>query len=553
MESQTTRCQSASCETSRQEYCCDHQKILCHECSDTFHFQCNTQRISKPDEMIRSIEMLERFTQILNEEARNYELLEQIKGLKDTLSCIENTISKLKSEAASALASDHFLKYDKLKLQAREFKSDILNSKYGNSESGVNKIFELLFYSQLFKCSKPEEKKNLEGIQKNKDTRTDKPQEAQINTDSPATDTLGNNENVTQNSENNEDSETNVKKDEPNSENVQEIIHKLNERVKFLEDKSKKDEFIKEGQIKDLEEMKKQMEKIQDQSSKQKEDQKEKEKKDLIEPGFLTIKGKFPKYQSLYINYFKVHNEFDPDTFLYLNLDRDCDRDFLIALEKQCVQLPEIKEISIDNIKREHLNHLNNFLLKSIPEKLSIFRLENCQKHEIYYYNIRKELLNILPRVTQEICIAGLSCNHKDCKTIITNSVKARSLEFKFCKLRKESDNNRDDEFGEETSELKYLCFRNCEMSSSGCSGIISYYFMEEILKFILKSPIKDNLETLSVYDTFDQRKSIASILKNLHLENVKLNKELGEELYRELGEELDEILYGNCLTFNFQ
>ncbi|CAI2365212.1 unnamed protein product [Moneuplotes crassus] len=502
MESQNTVCQSANCKAPRQEYCFDHQKILCHNCRNTFHFQCNTQRISKPDEMIRSTEMLERFTQILNEEAKNYGLLEQVKGLEGTLSCIDNTISKLKSEAASALANDHFLKYDQLKLQARDLKSDILNSKFGNSGNGVNQIFELLFYSQLFKCSKPEEKKNLEGMQINKDTGTDKPKGTQIDTYSPVTDTLGNNENVAINSDSNEGSENEVKRDKQASKNSKEEMHQLSVELKVLKDAKKEDTFSKQEHLNDLEGMKKQIDHLENENLKLNDYLKKEAKEISLEPRVLIMEGKLPKYQALYIHYFKVFNKFDPDTFLYLNMNRSSNRDFLFALARECVQLPELKEISIDNIKREHLEDLNKFLCKSISGRLCVLKLTNYKNDEICYPQIKEGLVKILPRVSNEILFVGMNTNASESLQIISHSAQARSLEFNCCTFLKNNDPLIQQEVCHSVQNLLFLCFRNCKIKYP-IRGKTDYFFGEIVTKFIKNSQMRCTIELLDIHDDY--------------------------------------------------
>ncbi|CAI2385638.1 unnamed protein product [Moneuplotes crassus] len=441
--------------------------------------------------------MLERFTQILNQEAKNYGLLKQIKGLEDTLSCIEDSMSKLKTEAESVLENDNFLQYDQLKLQAREFKCDILNSKYGNSGNGVNQIFELLFYSQLFKCSKPEEKKNLEGIQKNKDTRTDKPKEAQIDTD-----TLGNNENVAINSDSNEGSENDAKCDKQASEIFKEEMHQLSVKLKVLKDSEKKGTFPKQEHLNDLEGMKKQIDHLENENLKLNDYLKKEAKEISLEPRVLIMEGKLPKYQALYIHYFKVFNKFDPDTFLYLNMNRSSNRDFLFALARECVQLPELKEISIDNIKREHLEDLNKFLCKSISGRLCVLKLTNYKKDDICYPQIKEGLAKILPRVSNEILFVGMNTNASESLQIISHSAQARSLEFNCCTFLKNNDPLIQQEVCHRVQNLLFLCFRNCKIKYP-IRGKTDYFFGEIVTKFIKNSQMRCTIELLDIHDDY--------------------------------------------------
>ncbi|CAI2383770.1 unnamed protein product [Moneuplotes crassus] len=525
MEASNQECWSLNCQNPRGYYCKDHRETLCHKCCDAFHFQCNFQIIPKADEVTEAIELLTQLVKGLCQEAKKYGLLAKIKGLQGSLDTIAQVVQKLEETATTAVKNDEFLKYAEIKLEARYIKRDILNSKYGQCENGPNNIFELLFYSKMFDLTKPNGKKKYAESVEESHPISQNILETQGETTKPLIFSFGKEEYKSESKDNDnkcsdfeETDEKEESKDYQNQTKEQQIIKELLEKIQVLEENSLKDEVIKKDQLKDLEEMKINLEAVCSENTKL--------KHNIIELHHVIKKNEKPLREMRQANCEELYNDiyndevkFDSSTELALDFFDLTSRKFIKQCNKNRIELPEIKGLSLYNISKDFLKILDDFLSNSIVEELSIFRLEKRDKQR-NEPKIVNGLSKALPHVTSEIFLKDFTFCKNSFKIIMDRTNQVFRLIFNACTI----DISEETEIDIEYSNMNYLSFVR-----SNIQYVDSHRVSELLIEIIGKSPIQSSLRTLNIYQAGLDKSKVQKALLNKGMFDIVIINNRGD------------------------
>ncbi|CAI2365438.1 unnamed protein product [Moneuplotes crassus] len=514
-------CEATDCKSLREYFCKDHQEVLCQNCCETFHFECGFQAIVGPEKMNKAIELVERLVESLCAEAKKYGLLGKIKGLEESLKNITDAVQKLREESNSATQNDEFLRYDKLKLEALKIKTDICSSKYYQNKDETNHIFELLFYLQLSKCSNSPKDLGETKKSESENKAVYKQKGAAVDTNKPTSDTCAKIENEVDNNHDpdkpNNSEDTYEINSTDNIQDLKQIIKELEKENSIYKEKASKDEVIKSSLLIDLEELKFKMMQLQDENSKLKRNVKE--LKHTIEQSDTAVKSyRRTKFAKFYRDY--TGQNFEPAKkeilkLLFEERYKDRNKIFLMNLK---FGIPELTGISINISENNELNMLNEFLMRSIVENISLFHLDRNYHRLLDGSKIIEGLSQALPKITKEVYLSELKLTSSDFSKILSSSAQTQRCIVDNCILTISAPLS----ISVQNSSMKHLGCTSLKLKSSDPSeSKTKEDLFEMVLDAISKSPIGGTLKVLNIYDSEMDRCEVEERLDKYGLEDI--------------------------------
>ncbi|CAI2369577.1 unnamed protein product [Moneuplotes crassus] len=518
-------CSCLGCENSREYFCSDHITVLCHQCWNSFHANCNCKPIPDTAGFKNDVNVLEMFVESCNQKANKYKLLTQIENLDSSLRNMTKDVEKLKTEADFAIQKDQFLKFEKLKCRAKEIRSNIQDSRYGTSEKGGNCIFELLFYSKLSKLAKPCNSKfkvKPEGSLNGKIIKKKRPTDSEHSSDSEeSVGVILKMEDLTS-----QDDEILIEEKYTNT-NQNLSKRKINSSQAENKELTQLKNLLEVG-IDDTKMMQhsKDNYQIKKESPSRNSIPKEESKnvmtcqRSLQENEFCKSMND-KKLENLYQMCFNTRQDFDKDKTLRLNYESQdsCVSKFIEELCGCDIKLPVLDIIYLRCTSTSQLDIIEKLLIHKISFKLPFF-IFDCGKDQISFTRITKGLSSALSNVTEEIQLSQFRISSPCFSKILSSSTQAKTLLFKLCHV----------------SIANGFCFkmRKSNLTCFGflCCKLVKLYHAvsrnnEKIFRCVIKamslSPMRRTLKVMDISGSHLDKLEITKFMKTYGLERVKI------------------------------
>ncbi|CAI2385815.1 unnamed protein product [Moneuplotes crassus] len=522
------RCSSANCTNKREYICLDHKEAICAYCCDTIHYDCEVNKYCDKHELKLVVKLLHDFVKDLKLKAYQNGLMQRICGLEQVFTAIHEEFEVYDREVRQALRDNSFIQFHTLVKQARRLKSEIFEGKFGNNVKGQNPILRLLFDSELCRDNSQkveiqnsyefmsavrevakdnkrvmEEKMGRE-IQKAKEQiENEINQKYQGEIESLKSQIEQLNQDKARGEQIVEDLGAEMQNKENEIERGKQLSNSLNDQLEFL--KTECDQ-VKQENARLVEEVKTNTIKLEEQSrTLQKHIGAEK-----CEEIYKDMMGGKVSLNSL----FKLD----------LDLSNEKHKKLIEELGSRKIQLPNINWMKLQHM-HDCTEIVDQFLLSSIPDKLSMLILNRCGTKLIDISKIMKGLLKAIPSVTQELYLQIFNFSSKDLEKIIKAAHKIPKVVFRLGQFdtQEEMDFSIDD--GEYKIECLSVQYTNDKKYVTNTWDEHPEEF-ETIVKAIAQSGLKESLKKIKLYASIISKDKVKELLETHGLGQIDVIEE---------------------------
>ena len=181
------------------------------------------------------------------------------------------------------------------------------------------------------------------------------------------------------------------------------------------------------------------------------------------------------------------------------------------------IKLPYIKGIHLNPMPEGDLS-VKQFLGESIPEKLSLFALNYGTNNFNALSFYQQEMADILPRVTKEVFINGLTISHSCLQTVFKGSTNSDRLILRACKIDTEADLD----FSGPDYKTSYISFAYTGHPSIS-KWVSPWAAFRKVAETMGRTSLKDTLKTINVHNCMIGIAEAKQIMADNGFDNVEV------------------------------
>ncbi|CAI2358988.1 unnamed protein product [Moneuplotes crassus] len=484
-------CQHEDCTSPRDVYCPNHHMVLCSLHKTYYHFECKAEQFISAQELKNALVPVSNSLHQLFQYKETYDSLEYlIQNFGGALASLMEEFENLKGEIRKKIETDQFLEYMNLKKQVEEF-----YMKFRESDI-YSKFKDYLFAKQL------EDQTSSSAMQKGVSKQLlEERKKYEASLKNVAVDAK---EKILQ------EAEVARARD----------IEELKNQIQDIQQQSEEQKSSISDHLREIEQLKTQIEDGKTQIEQLN------ETKDRIEEEFKTQMAEHEQLQETYSKMnsficqqlwkkcFGEEKAFDLKTKIELKMADSNAQNFLKEVVDMKVRLPNIKRIAIDQNKKEDPT-VRDFYLHCFPEQAQLFCYNwyydgSCSQTKLDYYF--EGLKRVIPCVTREVVLYDFEISKQEFEFIVSNT-KAERLTISESKF----DTSSPVAFDCPSSSIQYLSFERSGKSSRN-DWKASPSKLKNILKAVSESALKDSIQTLNVYQCGLSGSEVKAMLPELGL-----------------------------------